>query len=117
MMNMKKLVSCAALGLVVCAGCVYRGGKITEGVDLAVGLNIPGTEETVQLNVLNYLSGFRLGIAENSRLEVRYTSATTNSWLGCIHTESFKTIDATVEPCESEAATTNAVTTSEGGAQ
>ena len=116
MKNLKKIVSCAALAA-VCAGCLYRGGKITEGVDLAVGLNIPGTEETVQLNLLNYLSGFRLGIAENSRLEVRYTSATTNSWIGCIHTESFKTIDATVEPCESEAATTNAVTAAKGDAQ
>lgn len=110
MKNMKKLVSCAALAA-ICAGCLYKGGKITEGVDLAVGITIPGSEETMQLNLINYLSGFRLGVAENAALTLRYTCATTNSWLGCIHTEAFKTIDATVSPCESEnAATTNAVT-------
>jgi hypothetical protein len=102
----------AALSLMfICGGCLYKGAKITEGTDIAVGLTVPGSEETVQLNVLNYLSGFRLGIAEHAALTLKYSCATTNSYFGVVHSETVKTIDATVEPCETDApaATTNAV--------
>ena len=87
------------------SGCLYKGAKITEGVDLAVGLSVPGTEDTLQLNALNYLSGFRLGVAENAALTLRYTCATTNSYFGVVHSETVKSIDATVSPCETAAAT------------
>ena len=102
----------AALSLMMmCGGCLYKGGKITEGVDLAVGLTIPGSEETMQLNLVNYLSGFRLGVAEDAALTLRYTCASSNSWLGCVHTTTYKTIDATVSPCETSP--TNGVTSAE----
>ena len=104
------LALAAALALMMmCGGCLYRGAKITEGTDIAVGLTVPGSEETVQLNALNYLSGFRLGIAENAALTLRYSCATTNSYFGVVHSETVKSIDATVSPCEANAATTNAV--------
>ena len=90
------------------SGCLYRGCKVVEGTDIAVGLSVPGTEDTIQLNALNYLSGFRLGVAENAALTLRYTCATTNSYFGVVHSETVKSIDATVSPCET-AATTNAV--------
>ena len=95
-----------ALGLATLAlaslvsGCIYKGAKITEGTDLAVGLTIPGSEGAVQINALNWLSGFRLGVAENARLTVKYTHAETNSYLGVVTTRLAKSIDATVEPCE-----------------
>ena len=95
-----------ALGLTTLAlaslvsGCIYKGAKITEGTDLAVGLTIPGSEGAVQINALNWLSGFRLGVAENARLTVKYTHAETNSYLGVVTTRLAKSIDATVEPCE-----------------
>lgn len=95
-----------ALGLTTLAlaslvsGCIYAGAKITEGTDLAVGLTIPGSEGAVQINALNWLSGFRLGVAENARLTVKYTHAETNSYLGVVTTRLAKSIDATVEPCE-----------------
>ena len=82
-------------------GCIYKGAKVTEGTDLAIGLTIPQTDGAAQLDVLNYLSGFRLGVAENSALTVKYTCSETNSYFGCITTSTLKTIDATVEPCES----------------
>lgn len=98
----------AALSLMMmCGGCLYKGAKITEGVDLAVGLTIPGSEETMQLNVLNYLSGFRLGVAENAALTLRYTCATTNSYFGVVHSETVKSIDAEVSPCETSAGETS----------
>ena len=105
------LALAAALSLaLICAGCVYRGAKITEGTDLAVGINVPSTEGALQLQLLNYLSGFRLGVAENAALTLRYSCATTNTYFGVVHSETVKSIDATVSPCEvSPVATTNAV--------
>ena len=101
------LVSALAL-MMICSGCVYRGAKITEGTDLAVGINVPSTEGALQLQLLNYLSGFRLGVSENAALTLRYSCATTNSYFGIVHSETVKSIDATVSPCETSA-TTNAV--------
>ena len=82
------------------SGCVYKGAKVTEGTDLAVGFTVPGTEGAIQFDALNYLTGFRLGVAENAALTVRYTCAETNSYLGVVTTRVFKSIDAKVEPCE-----------------
>lgn len=86
--------------LLVAAGCVYKGAKIIEGTDLAVGFTVPGTEGAIQFDALNWLSGFRLGVAENSGLKVKYTVAETNDYFGIVHTRVIKTIDAKVEPCE-----------------
>lgn len=88
-----------ALAVALC-GCVYRGGKITEGTDLAVGLTVPGTEGALQINALNWLSGFRLGVAENSALTVEYAAASTNSFFGVVKSSSVKRVKARVEPCE-----------------
>lgn len=83
-----------------CSGCIYKGAKITEGTDLAIGLNVPSTDGSLQLQVLNYLSGFRLGVAENAALTVEYTATATNSYFGVVHTETTKHVKAKVEPCE-----------------
>lgn len=92
---------CAALALA--AGCTYKGAKVIEGADLAVGFTVPGTDGAIQFDALNYLSGFRLGIAENSGLKVKYTVAETNDFLwGAAATRVCKTIDAKVEPCKAE---------------
>ena len=86
------------------SGCVYRGAKVTEGTDFALGVNVPTAEGTFQFDLINYLSGFRLGVAENARLELRYTHAETNEYFGCVTTRTYKTVDAVVEPCEVSAA-------------
>ena len=90
-----------AAALALC-GCVYRGAKITEGTDLAIGLTVPGTEGALQFNALNYLSGFRLAVAENAALTVEYSTVATNSYFGVVTTETAKRIKAKVEPCETE---------------
>ena len=82
------------------AGCVYKGAKVTEGTSLVVGLDVPGTDGVAELNVLSWLSGFRLGVAENARLELEYTAAETNSYFGVVQTRIAKTVKAKVEPCE-----------------
>jgi hypothetical protein len=85
-------------------GCVYKGAKVTEGTDFALGINVPTAEGTFQFDLVNYLSGFRLGVAENARLELKYTHAETNEYFGCVTTRTYKTVDAVVEPCEVGAA-------------
>lgn len=66
-----------------------------------MGFTVPGTDGAIQFDVLNYLSGFRLGVAENAALKVKYTVAETNDFLwGAATTRTWKSIDAKVEPCE-----------------
>lgn len=92
------LLAFLALGSLLFGGCVYRGAKITEGTDLAVGISLPGTDGILSCQALNYLSGFRLGVAEGSALTVAYTTAETNSYFGVVSTRSAKTVRATVTP-------------------
>lgn len=89
------------LGVVaVFSGCIYKGAKITEGTNLVAGINVPGTDGALQINALDWVTGFRFGVADNAAFKCRYTSATTNSFFGLVHTEAYKTIDAEVSPCE-----------------
>lgn len=84
--------------IVSVSGCVYRGAKIVEGTDLAVGINVPSTEGALQLQLMNYLSGFRLGVAENAGLVMTYSAAESNDYFGIIHTRSAKEVTARVQP-------------------
>ena len=89
----------------LCNGCAYRGGKVVEGTDLAVGISVPATDGTIDLNVMNYMSGFRLGVDRNAIFRVKYTIDEDNAYLGIATIKSKKTIDATVEPCENSVET------------
>lgn len=100
---MNKLVLLATIALCVC-GCIYKGAKITEGTNLVAGINVPGTDSALQINALDWVTGFRFGVADNAAFKCRYTCATTNSFFGLVHTEAYKTIDAEVSPCEVGAA-------------
>lgn len=100
---MKRILTTTATALLLgalLAGCIYKGAKVVEGTDLAVGFTVPGTDGAAQMDVLNWLSGFRLGVAENAALKVKYTVAETNDYFGIVHIRSWKTIDAKVDPCE-----------------
>jgi hypothetical protein len=97
----------ALLGM-LCGGCVYKGAKITEGTNLILGMDVPTTEGAFQFDLLNFTTGFSLGVAENARLEVEYSTVSTNSYFGVVRTETAKHVKATVEPCETAAPTTNA---------
>ena len=104
---MKKLLFIAAIAALA-NGCVYKGAKITEGTNLILGMDVPTTEGAFQFDLLNFTTGFRLGVAENARLEVEYSTVSTNSYFGVVRTETAKHVKATVEPCETAAPTTNA---------
>ena len=92
-----KAALCTALSC-----CVYRGAQVTEGTDLAIGFTVPGTEGAVSFDALNYLTGFRLGVAENAALTMEYSTSETNSYFGCVSTCVSKRIKAKVEPCETD---------------
>lgn len=102
---MKHLTSCllpltAAALCAAASGCVYKGAKVTEGTDMSIGLSVPGTDGVAQLSVFNWLSGFRLGVAQYAQLDLEYTVCETNSWLGIVTTQGEKRVRATVTPVE-----------------
>ena len=86
---------CASL-----VGCAYRGAKITEGVDIAAGIDLPAAEGVAKFTALNYLSGFRLAVDRNARLTCDYSVSESNAYFGVIHTDTKKTVRAKVEPCD-----------------
>ena len=112
---MKKLFFVAAIATLA-NGCVYKGAKITEGTNLILGMDVPTTEGAFQFDLLNFTTGFRLGVAENARLEVEYSTVSTNSYFGVVRTETAKHVKATVEPCETADSSATARTQSSANA-
>lgn len=90
----------SAAVVLAAGGCVYKGAKVVEGTDIAAGLNMPGSEGALQLQLFNYLSGFRLGVDKNARLTVDYMVSETNTFLGVFTSGIAKTVRAKVEPCK-----------------
>lgn len=93
----------AASAMLVSSGCVYKGAKVTEGVDFSAGLSLPNTEGVAQISFVNYLSGFRLGVAEYSATTCEFwgTNRFDFAW-GLYSSESSKHFKAKIEPCEIE---------------
>lgn len=96
------------VALTAMCGCVYKGAKVTEGVDFSAGISLPASEGVAQVSFVNYLSGFRLGVAENSATSCEFwgTNRFEFAW-GLYSSESFKHFKAKIEPCE--VAATNAL--------
>lgn len=101
---MKKLLLLACACACVCGCTHYKGGKITEGTDLSVGMNIPSTEGALQFDFLNYLSGFRLAVADNAGLKMKYTCDEETSYAGVVTNTKHKTIEAEIDPKQAEQA-------------
>lgn len=91
----------AMFGCVYMCGCVYKGAKVTEGVDFSAGISLPASEGVAQVSFVNYLSGFRLGVAENSATSCEFwgTNRFDLAW-GLYSSENFKHFKAKIEPCE-----------------
>jgi hypothetical protein len=97
-----KILTILALASVFAGGCSYKGVKVVEGTDLIVGINVPVSEGSAQFQLMNYLSGFRLGVDRNAKLKVKYIVAETNTYFGVIQTSTSKSVDAKVEPSEKD---------------
>ena len=89
-------VLCAPLIFTGCAG-IGDGAKVVEGADLTLGVQFPYADCDT-MAVVNWLTGFRVTVAENARARVKYTCAETNDYFGMITTRTHKTIDATITP-------------------
>ena len=81
-----------------CAGLAGDGAKIVEGTDLTVGMSLPYAETSDVMAVINFISGFRVLVAENARATVEYSSTTTNDWFGAVTSCTERRIKAEVEP-------------------
>jgi hypothetical protein len=105
---------CAALLAAGCRGLAGDGAKIVEGTDLTLGVQLPYAESDT-MAVVNYISGFRVLVAENARANGKYTSATTNDWFGVVTSRTHKSIEADIEPTmEAEEAAAEDATESGG---
>ena len=100
---MKKILSTAFLCALLCAGCAYRGGKVVDGTNLAIGMKIPGTEWNV--SVLDYIGGIRVAGQDSTHITVTHEVAETNAYFGVVSTSRRSTLTADIEPL---AAPTNA---------
>ena len=96
-------LACLALACVSC-GCAYKGGKVVDGTNLAVGITVPGTEW--HINVLDYVGGVRVACNDMTFIVVTNDVAETNRYFGVVETNRRTKMTAVIRPCGSE---TNAV--------
>ena len=77
-------------------GCAYKGGKIVDGTNLAVGITVPGTEWCI--NALDYVAGLRVAGNDSTHIVVSNEVAETNSYFGCVTTSRHTRMTADIEP-------------------
>lgn len=100
---MNRIIFALSVAFALCGCVVDDGAKVVEGTDLTLGMSLPYSEGSETMAVINYLTGFRLNVAENSRCEMVYRCAETNEYLwGAATTRIQKYIKAKVEPCEND---------------
>ena len=101
MMTLIVLASLLAIVYALC-GCktVYKGGKIVEGTDAFVGLNVPLSEGMMQLEVLNYVSGARFSFDRDAQVRFKYATTNDVSFLGIYSSRTVKYMEAELEPTE-----------------
>lgn len=82
----------------LCNGCAYKGGKVVDGTNLAIGMTIPGTEWTI--NALDYVGGLRVAGNDQTSICVSNEVTETNSYFGVVETRRHSKMTATIEPTE-----------------
>lgn len=98
---MKTKVAFAALISILLAGCFtpkYGGGKIVDGMDIAVGFALPVSDGTWQIDLLNYLSGYRFSFQEGSAVACEYEFKSTTSFCGIYENTTVKKIKVGLNP-------------------
>lgn len=100
MRKMLRLTALTAIFAAFLAGCTSLGdgAKVVEGTDLTLGVSLPYSDASDAMTVINYLTGFRLNVDENSRCKLKYTCCETNDYFGMVHTRISKSIEADIEP-------------------
>lgn len=93
------VVALFALLLLGVSGCrTYKGGTVTDGTNLAVGMKLPGTEWAI--NVLDYVGGIRVGGNDQTQISVTNEVWETNSYFAVISTSRHTKMSAEIAPCE-----------------
>ena len=80
------------------SGCLYKGGKVIDGTNLAIGITIPGTEFTI--NALDYVGGVRVCGNDMTSISVSNEVSETNSYFGVVEVKRHSKMTAKIEPCE-----------------
>ena len=93
------LVWVCSTALLAFVGCAYKGGKVNDGTNLAIGMKIPGTEWNI--NVLDYVGGLRVAGQDSTHIRVTNEVDETNSYIGVVKTERHSRMTADIEPLES----------------
>lgn len=91
------LLAILAIGA-LCNGCAYKGGKVVDGTNLAIGMTIPGTEWSI--NALDYVGGLRVAGNDQTSICVSNEVTETNSYFGVVETHRHSKMTATIEPTE-----------------
>lgn len=87
-----------AVALLAVCGCAYKGGKVVDGTNMAIGLTIPGTEWTI--NALDYVGGIRVAGQDSTHIVVTNEVAETNEYFGVVRTSRRTKMTADIEPLE-----------------
>jgi len=98
---MRYLISIISLTIVLSCGCIYRGGKVIDGTNLAIGITIPGTEWTI--NALDYVGGIRVAGQDSTHIIVTNEVDETNEYFGVVTTRRKTKMTADIEPLDTEA--------------
>ena len=89
------LIAILAIGA-LCNGCAYKGGKVIDGTNLAIGMKIPGTEWSI--SILDYIGGVRVAGQDSTHITVTHQVAETNTYFGVVTTSRRSTLTADIEP-------------------
>lgn len=85
------------------SGCrTYKGGQVTDGTNLAIGMKLPGTEWT--LNLLDYVGGIRVGGNDQTQIAVTNEVWETNTYFAVISTTRHTKMSASIAPTVEESA-------------
>lgn len=87
------------------AGCAnnYKGGKIVEGTDVAAGMSVPQSGGTLQVDALNFLTGFRFLFTENAGVKCSYFTTNSVAAFGVYSSTTVKRIEIELTPTIDEA--------------
>ena len=83
------------------SGCQsYKGGQVTDGANLAIGMKLPGTE--LVLNLLDYVGGVRIGGNNQTQISVTNEVWETNTYFSVISTTRHTKLSASIVPTVDE---------------